>query len=85
MLNRLDLRRALADYAASEAALQLELAKQYPNVHLGPGYVFEEGDNKFQIGVSVALPVLNRNEGPIAEVRARREEAGAKFSRSRHR
>jgi outer membrane protein TolC len=29
---------ALADYAASEAALRLEIAKQYPDIHLNPGY-----------------------------------------------
>ena len=30
---------ALAEYAASQSALQLEIANQYPDVHLGPGYV----------------------------------------------
>ncbi len=80
VLNRLDVRQTLAEYAAAEAALRLEVARQYPDVHLGPGYVFEEGDNKFQIGFSVALPILNRNEGPIAEAEARRREAATAFT-----
>ena len=37
LLNRADILGALAEYAASESALQLEIAKQYPDVHLGPG------------------------------------------------
>jgi len=79
LLNRLDLRRALAEYAAADAALKLEIAKQYPDVRLGPGYLFEEGDNKFQIGLSIPLPIFDRHEGPIAEATARREETGARF------
>ena len=38
LLNGADVRGALAEYAASQSALQLEIAKQYPDVHLGPGY-----------------------------------------------
>src|SRR5205807_1898591 len=38
LLNRSDILAALAEYAASESALQLEIAKQYPDIHLGPGY-----------------------------------------------
>ncbi len=38
VLNRLDVRRALAQYAAAEANLQLEIAKQHPDVQIGPGY-----------------------------------------------
>src|SRR5579859_303513 len=40
VIDRLDVRGALAQYAAAEAALQLEIAKQYPNVDLGPGYTY---------------------------------------------
>ena len=79
LLNRLDVRRALADYAATERALQLEIARQYPDVHLQPGYIFDQAENKFAFGLSVELPVLNQNQGPIAEAKARREKAAADF------
>lgn len=79
LLNRLDVRKTLADYAASEAALALEISNQYPDVHLGPGYFWDEGEHKFNLGLSVTLPVLNRNEGPIAEAEARRRETEARF------
>jgi len=78
--NRSDILSALAEYAASQSALQLEIAKQYPDVHLGTGYQFDQGENKWAlVGLSLELPVLNRNQGGIAEAKARREEAAAKF------
>jgi outer membrane protein, heavy metal efflux system len=79
VLNRLDVRRKLAEYAAAGADLQLEIARQYPDFQLGPGYTFEERNSFFTVGVSVALPILNRNQGPIAEAEARRKEVGASF------
>jgi outer membrane protein, heavy metal efflux system len=79
VLNRLDVRRALAQYAAAEADLQLEIAKQYPDLQIGPGYTYEEGNSFFTVGLSVTLPVFNRNQGPIAEAEARRQLAAAAF------
>ncbi|MDD5564158.1 MAG: TolC family protein [Thermoanaerobaculaceae bacterium] len=79
LLNRPDILAALAEYAASEAALQLEVARQYPDIHLGPGYTFDKGSNQWALGVALALPVMNRNQGPIAEAEARRREAAARF------
>jgi cobalt-zinc-cadmium efflux system outer membrane protein len=79
ILNRLDVRRALAQYAAAEADLQLEISKQYPDVQIGPGYTYEEKNNFFTLGLSTTLPIFNRNQGPIAEAEARRKEAGAAF------
>lgn len=80
LLSRADIRAALAEYAATESALQLEIAKQYPDIHLGPGYEFDQGDHKWGLGLNIELPLLNRNRGPIAEADARRREAAAKFN-----
>lgn len=79
LLGRADIRASLADYAAAENNLRLEIAKQFPDVHLNPGYQFDQGDNKWSLGLSVELPIFNQNQGPIAESRARRELAAAKF------
>jgi outer membrane protein TolC len=82
LLNRADVRGALAEYAASQSALQLEIANQYPDVHLGPGYGWNTGnagDNEWTLGLTVTLPILNQNQGPIAEARAKRAEAAAHF------
>jgi outer membrane protein TolC len=79
LANRLDLRAALAEYAATEAELQLELARQYPDLHLAPGWSWDQGDNKLALGVSLELPLLDHNEGPIAEAEARRTSSAAHF------
>jgi cobalt-zinc-cadmium efflux system outer membrane protein len=78
--SRSDVLGALGDYAAAEAELRLQIAKQYPDVHLSPGYQFDQGDHKWTLGIVVELPVLNQNQGPIAEARARRDEAAARFT-----
>jgi outer membrane protein, heavy metal efflux system len=79
VLNRLDVRRSLAQYAAAEAGLQLEIAKQYPDINIGPGYTYEERNSFFTVGFSTTVPLFNRNRGPIAEAQARRREAAAAF------
>lgn len=79
LTHRSDLLAALADYKASEAALRLEIAKQYPNIHLGPGYELDQTDNKWTLGLSIDLPILNQNKGPIAQAEAKRKTAAAKF------
>ncbi|MGH8582722.1 MAG: TolC family protein [Gammaproteobacteria bacterium] len=76
---RSDIRAVLAEYEASQAALQLEVAKQYPDLHLGSGYQWDQGDNKWDLALTLELPILNRNQGPIAEAEARREEVAAQL------
>jgi outer membrane protein, heavy metal efflux system len=82
LLNRADVRGALAEYAASQSALQLEIANQYPDLHLGPGYAWNSGsagDNQWELGVTLTLPLLNHNEGPVAEAVAKRAQVAAHF------
>ncbi len=79
VLNRLDVRQALAEYTAAQAALQLEIARQHPNIQLGPGYAYEEGNNYFITGLGIVLPVFNRNQGPIAQAEAARKLAAARL------
>lgn len=79
LVGRADLLASLEAYAASQSAVQLEIAKQYPDIHLGPGYQYDQGDHKISLSLTAELPVLNQNQGPIAEAVARRAGAAAKF------
>ncbi len=79
VLNRLDVRAALAQYAAAESSLQLEIAKQYPDIDIGPGYSYEEKRSYFTVGLAATIPLLDHNRGPIAEAEARRLKAQADF------
>ena len=64
LLRRSDVLAALAEYAATEAALRLEIAKQYPDLHLGPGYSYDQGQDKWTIGFSLTLPNLRSESRP---------------------
>ena len=77
--NRLDIRRGLADYAVAEATLRLEIARQYPDLVLRPGYLWDQGDRIWALGSILFLPLMNRNEGPILEAEARRELEADRF------
>lgn len=79
LLGRSDVQGLLAEYAATQSALQLEIVKQFPNLNLGPGYTFNQGDNKYDLQVSAELPIFNQNQGPIAEAMAHRKNAAARF------
>src|SRR5581483_3696800 len=71
LLNRPDVLAALADYEASQASLQLEVSRQYPDLLLGPGYQYDQTDNKWTVGLALNLPIFSHNRGPIAEAEAR--------------
>jgi len=77
--NRLDVQRTLEQYEAAQSKLQLEVARQYPDIDLGPGYNYEEGAHFISLNLSAILPLRNHNEGPIAEAEAERKAAGAQM------
>lgn len=82
LLERADVRAALERYAASQSALQLQIARQWPDIHLGPGFAWNAqlaGDKQWTLGLSLPLPLLNHNQGPIAQAKAQRALAAAHF------
>lgn len=81
LTGRTDVRASLAQYAAAQSALGLALAGRYPNIALAPGYTYDQGVHKIGLsGLSLELPIFNRNQGPIAEAVARRAQAAASFT-----
>ena len=80
LLNRADVLSSIAEYAAAESALRLEIARQFPDLDISPGYEYDQGDDKWQIGFQLTLPLFNRNRGAIAEADARRTTASANFN-----
>lgn len=76
LLNRADILSALSQYDSSQSSLQVEIARQYPDLHLGPGYQMDQASNKWTLlAFPAVLPVFNRNQGGIAEAEARRAAA----------
>ena len=79
IFHRADLLGSLAEYAATEAALQTEIARQYPDIHIGPSYTYDVGANKIGFGLAgITLPIFDRNQGGIAQAEAKRTEAAAR-------
>ncbi|WP_298353573.1 TolC family protein [Rhodoblastus sp.] len=79
LVGRSDVKSLLADYAAAESALQLQVANQYPNITLSPGYGYDAGSNMYRLLPASGLPIFNQNQGPIAEAEAKRREVAARF------
>jgi cobalt-zinc-cadmium efflux system outer membrane protein len=77
LLERADVHSAVVGYSVAEEALRLEVAKQFPQVHIGPAYTWDHGVHRLQFNLSMELPILNQNRGLIGEAEARREQAGA--------
>ena len=80
LLHRLDIQKAIENYAAFEAALKLEIEKQYPDITLSPGFVFDQDDKIWALGAAWILPLFHpQNEGPIKEALAMRDVKQAEF------
>ena len=82
LTQRLDIQQALAQYSVHEAALRLEIEKQYPDINLSPGFIFDqsESDRIWALGTAWLLPLFYpQNEGPIKEALAVRESKQAEF------
>lgn len=73
LLNRIDLRRKLADYAVAEAAVKLEVARQYPDITLVPGYFWDVDESIWSIAFLGFVPPKARSRALIREAEARRE------------
>lgn len=79
VFDRLDLWRTLHEYASQEQLVRLEVAKQHPNLTLGPGYGWDRGEHKLLLGFSIELPLFNRNQAAIAQAEAQRAAIAARF------
>ncbi len=75
VLNRADLLARMAEYAASETALQLEVAAQYPDIEVGPGYEYDQGADKWGLSLGFQIPVFDQHQAAIAEAMAKRRQA----------
>lgn len=73
LTERADVRDALARVDAAQADLQLQISHRWPDVRLGPAYLFEQGNNRYETTIGLEWPASI--SGPIGEARARRDLA----------
>jgi len=60
-----------------EATIKLEQANAIPDPFVSGGYrhISERNDNAFVVGLSIPIPILNRNQGSISQARLRLKKA----------
>lgn len=73
LLNHPSLKAAMAAHDTSEAELQREIRKQYPELAVNPGFEHDGGNSKVGIGIGINLPLWNRNQEGIAAATAERD------------
>jgi outer membrane protein TolC len=78
--SRAEISRALAGYALAEADLRQQIAQQYPDLELGPGFIWDQGVHRWTLALGLPRLLLNRNRGPIAEATALRRAAAARVA-----
>jgi outer membrane protein TolC len=76
---RLDVRAKLAEFRAADAAWRTEIARRMPDLNLGPGYTYDQGDRKINFTVSGELPIFSHNDGAIARAHADRNRVIAEI------
>jgi outer membrane protein, heavy metal efflux system len=76
--DRPDIGVALAEYTAADASVRLEVARQYPDLTLGPGLLWDQGVPGWIVNIALPSILGGRNRGPIAAAEARRAEQGAR-------
>jgi outer membrane protein TolC len=78
LVNRLDVRRALADYEVAEQDLRAALASQYPDFTLAPGYLLDEDQHKITLALDLPVPLFHDAKPAIRKAIAERAVAAAK-------
>ncbi len=77
--NRLDVARALAEYAAAEIDVRSEAAKRQPDVSYGPVATYDKGDKRIGLNLSAVLPLFHNADASIALAVAQRDSAAQRF------
>jgi cobalt-zinc-cadmium efflux system outer membrane protein len=77
---RAEIVTALASYAVSEADVRLEVARLYPDLAIGPGFIWDQGVHRWTL--ALALPALLglRQRGALHQAEASRTVAAARVA-----
>lgn len=68
-----EVKTVLAELERSEAELETEILRQYPELKIGPLAGNEEGNDRVGMVAGITLPLWNRNRKAIAESEAERD------------
>jgi len=72
---RLDILAFRQGYASQEAAVRTAVLEQFPKISIGPDYARDNGNVVgLGFGISINLPIFDRNQGKVAIARASRQQ-----------
>jgi outer membrane protein TolC len=77
--NRLDVHRKLLEFGAADADVKLAVASQNPQITLGPGYAWDQGDNVWSLAAGLSLPSPAQAHALVRQNEAKRELAAQQF------
>lgn len=77
MFNRLDVQAALARLRVAEEMLAQTEAGRHPDIAINPGYSFDQGQHRLQLGVDLTIPVFHGPAAKLAAARTARNAAKA--------
>jgi outer membrane protein, heavy metal efflux system len=66
----IELAMQLNKYAQAESELRLEIEKQYPDLVLSPGFIFDQSDNIWALGASWVLPLFKNTKQNLSILKA---------------
>lgn len=81
LLNRMDIRMELLNYAVAESAVKLEVIGQNPQWKWSPGYLWDRGSSVWSLALGWVLPDGAGHAARIREAEANREVAAREFQR----
>jgi len=70
-----------ARYEVAEKELRLEVARQYPDIRVGPSFEGDPGERKkvWGLGVGITIPAFDRNQQAIATAIMERDRVRAEY------
>ena len=80
LTRRPEIARVLAEYAVAEAALRLEVARRYPDLDLGPGFIWDQGVHRWTLALALPSLLGLRSRAPIREAEAARTASAARVA-----
>ncbi len=80
LTRRMEISSALGGYALAESRVRLEVARQFPDLELGPGFIWDQGVHRWTLALALPAVLGRRNRPAIRHAEVEREVAGLRVA-----
>ena len=77
---RTDLKAVLEEYRAADAALKLAASQKYPDIRIGPGFLFNRGQNLWALVLDLFYSSHFSSKGSVEVALEQRNQVASKFT-----